>query len=274
MSRKWYDAGHACLQLAEFTAKPHLASLQTIHVLSMSAHAIGASAQQFIMFGASLRIAQYLGLQTLSYDPELDNPLLVSGVEEQEVLLARDIKRRVWAALCIQDWFSVVSANMYSINKLHFSTTKPERLMDESCALAPADMPQYVDFNNWVCEMAALLVEFHDARLGLSDASASFQQVLEYDAKFRTIGPSTLPRYFFTDQTEHWIRWARALASIVHANKIIMIHRNFFAQSFSDPRYEYSRWVSINASKTIVRNIESELRDPERPAFWNDQVRV
>ena len=72
LSKQWYEASIACLRLGDYTSKLSVYSIQAIQVLSMSAHIIGFSDKQFVIFGTALRIAQNLGLQRLAQDPELD----------------------------------------------------------------------------------------------------------------------------------------------------------------------------------------------------------
>ena len=280
LSKQWYEASVACLHLGDYMSKLSVYSIQAIQVLSMSAHTIGFSNKQFIMFGTALRIAQNLGLQRLAQDPELDTfPADGAGMSlsQKEILIRREVGRRIWMQMCIQDWFSIPSSDMYSINKQHFTTSRPRRIDDQDMVPAGDQVPVATDSGSLLCDIASLMADFHDSVIVLSDPAAKYDQVLKYDSRMRALCTQSKPQVFSAESTQasgpQWVRWARGVASIVQAHKIIMIHRSFLCKSFTDPRYTYTRWASVAASKTILREAETATADVEKPAFWHDQVR-
>lgn len=280
LSKQWYEASVSCLRLGNYMSQLNVYSIQAIQVLSMSAHTIGFSNNQFIIFGAAMRIAQNLGLQRLAHDPELDT-LPTDNAEispsRKNILIKRETGRRIWTQMCIQDWFSIPSSDMYSINKQHFTTSKPRRVDDETMLPAGDRIPVTMDSGNLLCEIASLMADFHDSVTTLSDPAAKYDQVLKYDSKMRALGTELKPYLFPTDISDasgpRWVPWAKSAASIVQAHKIIMIHRSFLGKSFTDSRYTYTRWASVTASKIILREAEIAEADVDRPAFWHDQVR-
>ena len=119
LSKRWYEASVACLRLGDYTTKFSLSSIQAIQVLSISAHAIGFSDDQFVLCRAALRIAQHLGLQRLAQEPEWDNfPTISAGTSlpREYLSIRREVGRRIWARMCTHDWFSIPSSDMYTIN--------------------------------------------------------------------------------------------------------------------------------------------------------------
>ena len=280
LSKQWYEASISCLHLGDYTSRFSVYSIQAIQVLSISAHTIGFSNKQFVIFGSALKIAQNLGLQWLAQDPELDkfrSDDVETSSSRKDVLIRREIGRRIWTQMCIQDWFSIPSSDMYSINKQHFTTSRPRRIDDENMLPAGDQVPVATDSGNLLYDIASLMADFHDSITALSDPAAKYDQVLKYDSRMRAIGTGLVPHLFPTRSTEasgpQWVRWVRGVANIVQAHKIIMIHRSFLGKSFTDPRYTYTRWASVAASKTILREAEIAIADVERPAFWHDQVR-
>lgn len=280
LSRKWYNATISCLYLADYTSNLHVYSIQAIQALSMSAHILGFSNEQFVYLGGAIRIAQSLGLQRLSYDTEVDNAL-VDGTpmsqERKDKLIKREMGRRIWAQLCIQDWFSTPASDMYFINKLHFTTIKPNRFDDKTMSLVDGDFLVEVDFGNYFYDIAAVAADFHDAVSCAATIPAKYEEVLKYDSRMRAVGAEAMPQSLcFTDATENskpqWARWARGTAVIVLAHKLIMVHRSFLGKSFTDQRFAYTRWASVAASKTILREVEIASADKERPMIWTDQV--
>ena len=283
LSKQWYEASIACLHLGDYTSKLSVYSIQAIQVLSMSAHTNGFSDRQFVIFGTALRVAQNLGLQRLAPDPELDT-FPAYGVEmslslsRKDILIRREVGRRIWMQICIQDWFSIPSSDMYSINKQHFTTSRPRRINDQDMILAEDQVPVATDSGNILYSIASLMADFHDSIIVLSDSAAKYDQVLKYDSRMRAICTQSKAQVFSTENPEmsswpQWVRWTRGVTNIVQAHKIIMIHRSFLCKSFTDPRYVYTRWASIAASKTILLEAEIAIADVERPAFWHDQVR-
>ena len=279
LCKQWYEASVVCLDLGDYTSKPNVYSIQAIQVLSMSAHTIGFSDKQFVIFGAAIRIAQNLGLQRLAQDPDLDSiPTDSAGTSpsRKDLLTRREVGRRIWTQMCTQDWFSIPSSDMYSINKRHFTTSRPRRIDDENMILAGDQTPVATDSTNLLYEIASLMADFHDSITTLSDAEEKYDQVLKYDSRMRALGTQPTPHIIFTETTQasgpQWVRWAKGVASIVQAHKTIMIHRSFLGKSFTDARYTYTRWASITASKTIIREADVTTTDVERPAFWHVQV--
>ena len=280
LSKQWYEASIACLHLGDYTSKFSVYSIQAIQVLSMSAHTNGFSDKQFVIFGTALRVAQNLGLQRLAPDPELDT-FPAYGVEmslsRKDMLIRRELGRRIWIQICVQDWFSIPSSDMYSINKQHFTTSRPRRINDQDMVLAGDQVPVATDSVNILYSIASLMADFHDSIIALSDPAAKYDQVLKYDSRMRALCTQSKAQVFSAENPEtswpQWVRWTRGVTSIVQAHKVIMIHRSFLRKSFTDPRYTYTRWASIAASKTILLEAEIATADVERPAFWHDQVR-
>ncbi|KAL8714643.1 MAG: hypothetical protein Q9220_001592 [cf. Caloplaca sp. 1 TL-2023] len=269
---QWYEASLSCLHLGDYTAKSAVFSIQAIQVLSMSAHTTGFSNRQYIIFGAAVKIAQNLGLQRLAYNPKLDEITNITlSPSQKEQVLQREVGRRIWTQMCIQDWFSIPSSDMYSINRQHFTACRPRRIDDES--LRPADdrVPLGIDLGNLLYEIALLMAQFHDSIIALPDLGAEYDQVLMYDSKMRALNMDITSR---SSNAPMWARWAKSVATIVQAHKIIMIHRSFLGKSFTDPKYTYTRWASVAASKTIVREAETAATDVKRPALWHDQAHM
>ena len=243
----------------------------------MSAHILGFSHEQFPHFGAALRIAQSLGLQRLSFDPDLDN--LTSSDKEmsasqKEAIIRREIGRRLWAHILIQDWLAIPSSGMYSCNKKHFTTIRPRRLDDLDMTLVDGSNPIWADYRNYLLDVGSLWADFHDAITSIEDADAKYDQLLSFDRRLR--GPDYSPerRSFFAETSDtslsSWIRWARRAAVILHADRLIVLHRGFLGKSFTDPRYTYSRWASITAAKFVVHESEAVHNDAEYPIIWTN----
>ena len=98
LSKQWYQASVACLHLGDYTSKFSLYSVQAIQILTLSAHVIGFSDEQFAFCRAAFRIAQNLGLQRLAQEPELDNIPTISArtsLSREHLPIRREVGRRI-----------------------------------------------------------------------------------------------------------------------------------------------------------------------------------
>ena len=175
LSKQWYEASVACLRLGDYTSNFSLYSIQAIQILSISAHAIGFSDEQFVFCRAALKIAQNLGLQRLAQEPELDNFPTINArtsLSREHLLMRREVGRRMWARMCTQDWFSIPSSDMYYINRQHFTTTRPRRIDDETMELAGDRVVVAIDLINLLYDIASLMADFHDSITALSNPAA------------------------------------------------------------------------------------------------------
>lgn len=273
LSREWYDATLSCLAQANYTARPHIDAIQAIEVLSLSAHVLGFSVQQYILFGSALRMAQSLGLQRIRQPAlEFGEDHIPTTPDHVTVALERETSRRVWLQLCVHDWFSASSADTVSVNSKHYGSAFPRRIDENTAAQVAENVALPVDFGIYLLKLGHVLAEFHDAIWTETATDVRYGIVLKFDAKLRTLGEKSLPNSFRSEDAPVWTRWARNCATTLQANKIILIHRSFLSQSFIDERYAYSRWASVSASRTLIREGEVALIDAERPRMWNDQV--
>lgn len=275
MGKCYHRAAVECLQLGNYMAEIHILSVQTIIILNMSAHTHGYSSEQFIMFGISYRIAQCLGLQRLAYDAELD-ALPPCSEARRELFVKREIGRRIWIRLCIQDWLSIPNTGMYLLHERQCSTVHPHRIDNEDLMPVEAGVPFAFDLGTYLYNIGRLLTRFHDAMIDVTDEDAGYEQVLRYDARLRVL---EVPRNFIaaTEQQAaawpRWMGWLRMVAAVVHAHKVMTIHRGFLGKSFTDARFAYTRWASITAAKSILVEIHVASADVEMPMVWNNQVR-
>lgn len=277
LGKQWYEAVNSCLQLGHYASKHDIYSIQAIQVSGVSAHILGFSNEQFVLYGAAYRIAQSLGLQKLAIDaiPEGPDTLRANPSQVQRaVLIERETGRKIWISLCTQDWFSIASSDMYCLHKKQFTTSKPRRINDESLLLAEDQVPLGIDFGNYMYDIASLMADFHDASTGLEDVSEQYNIVLKYDSRLRAMGSEfCLPSASLDiDAKPPWVAWARHTCRVLHAHKLIMIHRRFLSRSFTDPRFAYTRWASATAAKKILKEIEAASSDSQMPAIWSCQV--
>lgn len=264
--KKWHEATIECLVLGEFNSKPHPYSVQAIQVLALSSHILGLSHRQSLMSGTALRIAQALGLQRLSHNHGKSR-IQVS----EETLLATEADRRLWWNLVMSDWFSVSTTEVHCINPQQFTTCRPRPYVSASYqSKEMEERPEAeVDYANHFIDMAAILLESHTSTAACIDPALSYEQILTYDARLRELG---VKGFNTCDTSQTWIPWAKSVERCAAGHKLIILHRSFLIRSFRDPSFSYTRWASIEGSKTIIKGCKEAFADPNRPTIFLEQA--
>ena len=270
LSMQWYKAAITCLQEAEWTLNHDIYSVHAVATLTMSAHPLGRSSELTVLLGAAQKIAQSLGLDRLGPDVANDSE------EQKHLFLQQEIGRRIWSQLCVQDWMSLPSTGSHSINPAEFSSAKPSSRNHLTMEPIPDSFPTYVSYGNYLFEIAKLMVAHKDATDQSTTPFTKYEQVLEYDRRMRQLATKGMPRYFHVVEGidpawPEWVSWARRSLTICFAHKIIMIHREFIRQSFTNPAYSKTRTTCVAAAKTILN--EAKLaKDTDGPLVWIDKA--
>ncbi|KEF54533.1 uncharacterized protein A1O9_09700 [Exophiala aquamarina CBS 119918] len=279
LTRQWYKATVTCLNLSDYMWRHHVYSVEAILTLTMSAHVLGFSNTQSTLLGAALKIAQGLGLQRLGPEDDVNSltgAAIVTTHPLREKTIKREVGRRLWAQLCIQDWFSIPFSEMYSIQKIHFTTLKPMHCDEHMMQPLSEDVPSMTSFPNFLYSFAELMPQIHDAIVSSNTLYTKYEQVLDYDAKMRTMATEGLPKFFSVSEpiSSEWpqfIPWARRGLTICFAHKIIMIHRAFLGRSFTEPAFDFTRRTCMAAAKAILKEAV-QAYDEEGPLLWIDQA--
>lgn len=278
LTRQWYKAALSCLNLADYMWRHHLYSVQAVCVLTMSGHILGFSNTQSTLQGAALKIAQGLGLQRLAHEPDesiLNDQDLTPA--KRDKIVKREVGRRVWSQICNQDWFSIPFSEMYSIQRTHFSTIRPQHIDDRTLLPMPAHEPSSTSFARSINDIASIMPQAHDASVTASTLYTKYEQVLHYDAKMKSLSTDGTPSYFsmiepISPEWPDWVPWARRSLRLCFAHKTIMIHRSFLGKSLTDPTFEHTRKTCMEAAKTILKEARQALDHSEGPMLWIDQA--
>lgn len=276
LSSKWYKAAITCLNCAEWTSNHSIYAVHAIATLTMSAHSLGKSGELGVLLGAAHKIAQSLGLDRLEQNPELETITESSTGEQRHRFLKREVGRRIWSQLCVQDWMSLPFTESHSINPRDFTTMKPSSRNHLNMEPIATTYPTYISYGNYLFEIAKLMVAHHQATVQATTPYTRYEQVLEYDSRMRQLATKGMPRYFHVvepiDRTwPEWVSWARRSLTICFAHKMIMIHRHFINQSFTNPAYSVTRTTCVAAAKTIL-NEAKQTKDDDGPIIWIDKA--
>lgn len=264
LSKRWLKASIACLHQANYMACHSIYSVEAIATLTISVHMLGHSNGFSVLLASAVRIAQGLGLHQLGGESE----------HPPAGLIDREIGRRVWCQLCIQDWFSIPFTESYLIHRLGFNTTKPQNY-DEDMALLPDDSPCVTGYSRLFYDIAALMPGLQDDCTSRNTLYTRYEEVLAYDRRLRILATQYLPRYLQNVPLDPtwpcYVPWARRSLAISSAHKVIMIHRKFLSLSFTNPMFEFTRKTCVAASRTIIKEQKEATRDGG-PVLWIHQA--
>ena len=276
LPQQWYEATLTCLHLASYTRNHDINAVHAITTLSMSAHPLGYSEELTVLLGTALKIAQSLRLNRLDSKTGSEVVDDTSSEKQRKSILQREIGRRLWSQLCVQDWFSLPSGGSL-IRPSDFTTVKPCNRDHVTMAHIDETFPTYVSYGNYLNDIAKLMAEHHIAMAHASTPYIRYEKVLLFDKKMRKLAKE-IPGYFSVTTPLHpswpvFVPWARRSLTICFAHKIIMIHRAFISSSFTNPSFQMTRNTCIAAAKTILKEAKQE-QDEDGPVIWIDQVRA
>lgn len=264
LSKRWLKASITCLHQADYMANHSIYSLEAIASLTISAHMLGHSNGFSVLLASAVRIAQGLGLHQLGND---DTSQSFDPVK-------REIGRRVWCQLCIQDWFSIPYTESYLIHRACFTTERPLNCDDDMSNLSE-DHPTVTSHSRLKYKIAALMPDLQDDMTSCNTHYTRYEEVLKYDRRLRTLATQHLP-YFLQNvpldpSWPCYVEWARRSLAISSAHKAIMIHRKFLSLSFANPMFEFTRKTCVAASRTIIREQKEATRNGG-PMLWIHQA--
>lgn len=262
LAHRIFKAASVCLNLADFTARHSLYGIECIATMTISAHLLGHSNSHSVKLASAVRIAQSLGMHRLGEEPDdhLSNPV------------RREIGRRLWTELCIQDWFSIPFSESYLIRRRDFNTGKPRNCMDDDGMTPVSDnIPTPVTYHRFLYDIATLMPQLQDDLSASHTLYTKYEHVIRYDTKMRTLVskhiPSCLSNATLESSWPCYVPWARHCLTISSAHKIIMIHRKFLWSSFTNPAFTFTRKTCIAAAKTIIREQKQLVRE-DGPILW------
>lgn len=267
LSRKWFRAVYICLNAAEYAANQSTLSVQAIATQTISAHLLGYSNMQSVHMAAAVRIAQGLGLHRISDDgPGTDINTVVN----------RECGRRLWSQLCCQDWFSIPFSDTYLINPSYSQSSLPGNCHDEDMIPLPDNIPTITTYCRLLTRIAGFMPQLQDDLLACNTSYTKYEQVIKWDKQMRTLSTSERPTFLLNTPIQPswpaYVPWARRSLAISSAHKIIMIHRSFLSESFTNSAFSFTRRTCLAASKTIIKEYKLSREDDDEPILWIHQA--
>ncbi len=260
LSRQWFRAVIKLLNMAEFTANQSILSAQAIATLTISAHILGFSNMQSVHLAAATKIAKALGLHKLGSDCK-------PSVEVET-------GRRVWCQLTTQDWFSIPFTETYLVNPLYSQSLAPVNGHDEELLPLPDDIPTVMSYCRFLWDIAAIMPRLQDDLMMNNTEFTKYEQVCKWDRAIRDLAASKPPFLSNIPLDPSWpiiIPWARRALAISSSHKVIMIHRSFLSESFTNPAFAFTRNTCIDASITIIKEYKMVVQE-DGPILWIHQA--
>jgi hypothetical protein len=255
---------------SNFLANLSLYSVQAIVISTEIAHNLGLSQLNATLFNAAVRIAECLGIHKIrdhSSEPVLNK-------YEWEEKVEREVGKRVWCQMIIQDHFAIPFTDSYSISPMHFSTGRPMNADDYDLVDMPITTPTISTYTRVLVNLAELmpgLVDGFGPMKARKPTRQQYEHILHIDQKMRAV-VKCIPSFLLRPDKEKeeqflWLGIARRSLAITAAEKIIMIHRPFLFRSFHDQTYSYTRRTCVAAAMTILREHEVIVRE-EDVSIW------
>ncbi|KAI8310720.1 putative dioxygenase [Colletotrichum sp. SAR11_59] len=255
------------LYQAHFLQNVSLYSVQAIVISTEVAHNLGLSQLNATLFSAAIRMAECLGIHKITDGSSLD---LQTPEEIWEDTLQREVGRRVWLQMVIQDHFAIPFTDSYGINPAQYSTSLPRNANDADLVDAPETTLTVSTYTRVLGGIAQLMPELADGMGPLraqKPAREQYAHVLRMDQKMREQVQS-IPRFLLQkDEVLEgecaWLGVARQSLAITAAEKIVMIHRPFLFLSFQSDSYIHTRRTCVAAAVTILREHKSIVESGE-----------
>lgn len=284
-SQSLFQAMMDVLHESQYLQNVSLHCVQAVVISTEVAHNLGLSQLNATLFAAAVRIAECLGIHKIeSEDDDDDDDRKDRDTEDER--LDREIGRRVWLQMVVQDHFAMPFTDAYGIHPQQYATGDPRNCDDGDrmnhttggrLLLEKADdLPTISSYNRVLATLARLVPELADG-LGPLRARKSLQEqyehILTMDRKMRQVVRS-IPSYFLREEPAleaqvPWLGIARQSMAITAAEKIIMVHRPFLFRSFQaaaaamqkkDAKsrqeaaaYQHTRRTCVSAAMTILR---------------------
>ncbi|QQK44268.1 Fungal transcriptional regulatory protein, N-terminal [Penicillium digitatum] len=263
-TQQLFSAMVQTLYNSHFLSNLSVYSVQAIVISTEVAHNLGLSQLNATLFNAAVRIAECLGIHKIQDQPNK----LARNKDEWDEKVEREVGKRVWCQMIIQDHFAIPFTDTYSISPMHFSTGPPMNADDYDLTDVPITSPTISTYIRVLVKLAELMPGLVDGLGPMKSRKPmreQYEHILKIDQKMRGVVKNIPPFLLRADKTKDaeipWLAIARRSLAITAAEKIIMIHRPFLFRSFNDQTYVYSRRTCVAAAMTILREHEVIVRE-------------
>ncbi|KAJ9143381.1 hypothetical protein NKR23_g6631 [Pleurostoma richardsiae] len=251
------------LNSTDFLAVHSLHALQAICLLLPCAHAFGDTKRIIVLLSSAACIAQIMQLHLLGPDP--------SSLCSIDDALTREIKKRVWYFLVVQDSYLITFKKAYSICMSHTTTPLPANCSElvgelfdngrlRTLPMSCATQSSYAIFQ---IKMTAIKRWLHDEtckseakQLVLADIYKKVLQADEDMNRLRQDLPAWMksaPALEASRRDSDLVQGQRRTFRISFAHMRLSIHRAFFCRSFTEKQYCYSHVTCLKAARLLLQ---------------------
>ena len=217
---------------SHFLQNVSLYSVQAIIISTEVAHNLGQSQLNATLFSAAIRMAECLGLHKIDKDDVLSSD---THSEIWHEALEKEVGRRVWLQMVIQDHFAIPFTDSYGIHPAQYSTSFPSNADDNDLREMPNNIPTVSTYTRVLGTIAQLMPELADGMGSLKNRKPIHEQhahVLQMDQKMRQT-VRDMPRYllqqdFILEAQLPWLGIARQSLAITAAEKVCQILLHLF----------------------------------------------
>ncbi|CAG8904118.1 unnamed protein product [Penicillium egyptiacum] len=263
-AQQLFSAMVQTLYNSHFLSNLSVYSVQAIVISTEVAHNLGLSQLNATLFNAAVRIAECLGIHKI----QDQSTKLAQNKDEWDEKVEKEVGKRIWCQMIIQDHFAIPFTDTYSISPMHFSTALPMNADDYDLTDMPITSPTISTYIRVLVNLAELMPGLVDGLGPMKSRKPmreQYEHILHIDQKMRGIVKAIPPFLLRPDKIKEsqipWLAIARRSLAITAAEKIIMIHRPFLFRSFNDQTYTYSRRTCVAAAMTILREHEVIVRE-------------
>ncbi|KAL1614318.1 hypothetical protein SLS56_012140 [Neofusicoccum ribis] len=213
-----------------------------------------------VLLSSANCIAQMMQLHLLGPNPTSPYSL--------EDVVDREVKKRVWSYLVIQDSYLITFKRAYSIYLGHATTPPPancSEVAEEMEHDLPMSRPTQSSYMIFQTRMTGVKRWLHDQICQLEakylPLDEVYQKVLRADADMKKLHHD-LPQWMKTisnAQSLDSARNQRINFRISFAHMKLSIHRAFFCRGFTDKRYWYSHVTCLGAARLLLQTFRESV---------------
>jgi hypothetical protein len=200
-------------------------------------------------------------------------------------LISREVQKRVWWFLCIQDYYLATFKRSYSIVLAHCTTPPPLNCSEVDVRTDfPLDWFTQSTYQRLQLDLTNIARTLFDNVSSLERAGRAlpdiFEKVLEADSSMTRLAWDM--RYWLQPQSradsrdlsgngesrEDVIENVRRTMRISFCHKRMAIHRNFFCRSLADKKFHYSHSTCLDSARAILREVLKYHGQPFEVDCW------
>ncbi|CZR59837.1 uncharacterized protein PAC_09731 [Phialocephala subalpina] len=223
--RQLFEAMVETLYFEKFLEAVSMYSVQAIVLSTEVAHNLGFSDLNASLLASAIRLSQCMGLHKIT-EPSLSE---INGSEQWHEAIEREVGKRVWCQIVIQDHFGLCFTDSYNINPKHCLTELPKNCDDYDLEELSENVPTITSYIRTLAKIAKLVPRLFDELGPLwsrKPVREQYQDVIKGDRDMRSLVgdiPSFLLREDIADQMidKPWLDIARRSLAITAAEKLL-----------------------------------------------------